>query len=85
MIGGATRCMLPHLSGVPHIHDYRRIVEETIWNSPNRFIMKTQNGQKVDSLQLIKVSEEEVLKAMHSHSNPIKELAVKMVLLEPEI
>ena len=47
--------------------------------------MKTQNGQKVDSLQLIKVSEEEVLKAMHSHSNPIKELAVKMVLLEPEI
>ena len=46
--------------------------------------MKTQNGLKIDSLPLIlKVSEREVVKAMYSDSEPITELAVKMVLLEP--
>ena len=27
MIGGVTRCILPHLSGVPHLHVNRPLVE----------------------------------------------------------
>ena len=29
MIGGVTRCMLPHLSGVPHLHVNRPL--RTVW------------------------------------------------------
>ena len=47
--------------------------------------MKTQNGKKIHSSKLVKLSEGEVVKAMNPDSNPVREPAVKMVLLEPEI
>ena len=51
---------------------------------PQQFHHEDAKWTQIDSLPLIlKVSEREVVKAMYSDSDPITELAVKMVLLEP--